>query len=90
MDTITVQIGTVNTLSNGRQVDNLRDVRFEAEELASRTEYGFGHGGILTDTRGTTETLYNTDDGRLVVHVWDWSHWLWSLSGWEPPLHRGP
>lgn len=75
MATIEVQIGTVNTLSGGRRVDNLRTVQFEGEELASRTEYGSGRDGGPTDTRGTTETLYRAADGRLIVHVKEWSHW---------------
>ncbi len=76
MDTITVLVGTLNTLSNGAAQDSRQEVIFEAEELGSHTEYGYDdRRGNLTDTRGTTETLYRTADGRLVVHVKDWSRW---------------
>jgi hypothetical protein len=50
-------------------------VEFVGEELANFTEYGLGRDGNATDTRGVTETLYKTEDGRLVVHVEDWSRW---------------
>jgi len=74
MDTITLHIGTVMTGSSGQTNDNRREVQFTGEELASRTEYGVGRGG-LSDTRGVTETLYRAEDGRLLVHVKDWSRW---------------
>lgn len=74
METITVHIGTLTTLSNGAVQDDRRPVEFVGEELAQRTEYGL-HRGNPTDTRGVTETLYRTEDGRLVVHVEDWSRW---------------
>jgi hypothetical protein len=76
MDTQTIYIGTVETLSSGRTQDNRRPVTFEGEQLATRTEYGYdSKRGHLTDTRGVTETLYRTADGRMVVHVKDWSQW---------------
>jgi len=76
MDKITVQIGSVVSGSSGQTNDKRRDVQFVGEKLTSRTEYGTGSDGVsLTDSRGVTETLYRTDDGRLVVHVKDWSHW---------------
>lgn len=75
-DKITVLVGSVVAGSSGQTNDNTRGVEFEAEELASRTEYGLGRDGVgITDTRGVTETLYKAADGRLVVHVKDWSHW---------------
>lgn len=74
MDTITVFVGTVNTLSNGATQDDRREVHFTGEQLATRKEYG-EHKGSLSDTRGVTETLYRAEDGRLVVHVDDWSRW---------------
>ena len=74
MDTQTVTIGTVETLSNGRTQDGRRSVEFKGVQLATRTEYGY-HKANLTDTRGTTETLYQVEDGRMVVHVEDWSRW---------------
>ena len=76
MDTQTVTIGTVETLSSGRTQDDRRTVEFFGEEVGHLTTYGYdSKRGALTDTRGTTETLYRTEDGRLVVHVKDWSQW---------------
>jgi len=74
-DKITVLVGSVVAGSSGQVNDDTKEVEFEGEELASRTEYGLGRGGGITDSRGVTETLYKTSDGRLVVHVKDWSHW---------------
>jgi len=74
MDTITVKIGTITGGSNFTQ-DLTREVQFEGEELATRTEYGMSDRGFATDTRGVTETLYKTAEGRLVVHINDWSRW---------------
>jgi len=75
MDTITVSIGRVQSTSGGITQDNTREVQFEGEELATRTEFGAGREGGIADTRGVTETLYKAADGKLVVHVEDWSHW---------------
>lgn len=77
MDTIKVCIGTVETLSGGGRVqDNRREVEFAGEKLGSLITYGYDtKRGNLTDTRGVIETLYRHADGRLVVHVKDWSHW---------------
>mgnify|MGYP000940831319 CR=1 FL=1 len=76
MDTQTVTIGTVETTSSGRTQDDRRAVEFIGEEVGHLTTYGYdSKRGALTDTRGTTETLYRTEDGRLVVHVKDWSQW---------------
>lgn len=76
MDTITVLVGTLESLNGGRTQDGRREVVFEGETLGSQTEYGYdSKRGNLTDTRGTTETLYRAADGRLVVHVKDWSRW---------------
>jgi len=75
MDKITVYIGSIVTLSNGAQQDTRREVVFEGMELGTYREYGEGRDGRLTDTRGTTQTLYKTADGRFVVHVDNWSHW---------------
>lgn len=74
MTEITVQVGSATTASGGVHQDNRREVKFAGVEVASRTEYGT-HKGNVSDTRGVTETLYRTDDGRLVVHVKDWSRW---------------
>ena len=75
METIKVYVGSVVVMNGGAQQDTRRAVEFEGEKLAQVTEYGEGRNGGLTDTRGTTETLYKTSDGRLVVHVDDWSRW---------------
>ena len=74
MEKVTVQVGSLSVLSNGATQDTRRPVEFVGERLAERTEYGSGDHG-LTDTRGVTETLYKTEDGRYVVHVEDWSRW---------------
>ena len=73
-DRITVLVGTYTVGSGGIVQDSTREAQFRGEELAQRTEYGY-HKGNITDTRGVTETLYRTDDGRLVVHIKDWSRW---------------
>lgn len=75
MDSITVLVGRIEALRNGATQDLTREVQFEGEELATYREYGTNDHGKLTDTRGVAETLYRTSDGRLVVHIEDWSHW---------------
>lgn len=76
METITVLVGTLEVLSGGQTQDSRREVVFEAERLGEHTAYGYdSKRGNLTDTRGTTETLYRAADGRLVVHSKDWSRW---------------
>ena len=74
MDTFRIEIGTVVAMNNATQ-DNTWQVEFIGEKLATRTEFGTTHKGAITDTRGVTETLYKTEDGRLIVHVEDWSWW---------------
>lgn len=75
METITLHVGSIVTGSSGQTNDNRREVTFTGEKLASLTEYGAGRDGGITDTRGTTETLYRAEDGRLIVHVESWSRW---------------
>lgn len=75
MEKQTLLIGTVTSGNGGIVQDDRREVEFEGELLASRTEYGTGRAGGITDTRGVTETLYRLNDRRLLVHVKDWSHW---------------
>ena len=75
MSKIQVMVGSVVLGSSGQSNDSRRPVEFMGEELGSLTEYGEGRDGGITDTRGTTETLYRTSDGRLIVHVDDWSRW---------------
>jgi hypothetical protein len=52
----------------GRRRDLTRIVEFEGEEVAIHTIRRDAEG-----TRGVTETLYHTADGRLIVHVENWS-----------------
>lgn len=68
MKKITVNIGSYTVYSNHTE-DLLREVSFEGEELGSFETADDRH------HRGTTETLYRTDDNRLVVHVNRWSQW---------------
>jgi len=75
MEKITVYVGQVVVMSNGAQQDTRRPVTFEGEKLGVYREYGQGRDGGPTDTRGTTETLIRASDGRLVVHVDEWSKW---------------
>ena len=76
METIKVQIGTMATGSGGVQQDLTRVVEFTGEEMATYAEYGTSRKtGAPVDTRGVDQTLYRTKDGRLIVHVKDWSHW---------------
>jgi hypothetical protein len=72
MATVTVQVGSIRMLNSGEVQDVRRDVEFEGEKLAKWTEYSTGD---HSNTRGVTETLYEATDGRLVVHVKDWSQW---------------
>jgi hypothetical protein len=78
MDKIRLTIGTRRTLQSGQPDDNLRPVEFVGEELGSFTAY---HGD--NDTRGVTETLYETEDGRLVVHSADWTKWQGETSSYS-------
>jgi hypothetical protein len=76
MEKVSVLVGSVVAANNGFVQDNTREVEFVGEQLGSRTEYGYSErSGGLTDTRGVTQTLYKTEDGRLIVHVKDWSRW---------------
>lgn len=80
MESITVLVGSVVAGNSGQTNYNTREVEFVGEELASATEYGLGREGGITDSRGVTETLFKTEDDRLVVHVEDWSHWQGELN----------
>lgn len=74
MDTIKVLIGR-EISGNAIYQDYTRPVEFTGEELARITDYGEGRSGGITDTRGVTYTLYKAEDGRLLVHIEDWSRW---------------
>lgn len=75
METIKVFVGSVVTGNSGQTNDTRIPVQFEGEKLGELTWYDTHSGGGITDTRGTTDTLYRTADGRLVVHTYEWSHW---------------
>ena len=76
MVNIRVMAGSIETAHNGFRQDNRRVVEFTGQELGSLTSCDYDAGkGCLTDTRGATETLYKAQDGRLIVHVDDWSRW---------------
>jgi hypothetical protein len=70
MSRVELVIGTKRTLNSGQVDDSLVPVVFQGERLARRTSYDGD-----SDTRGTTETLYRTEDGRRVVHVEEWTRW---------------
>jgi hypothetical protein len=67
MPTQEIRVGTVKIV-NGVRCDHTRPVQLEGEKLATHTVH-IGSDG----TRGATETLYHTADGRLIVHVENWS-----------------
>lgn len=75
MKNVNLSIGSLCTTSSGVAQDDTTPVTFEADELAQLQVYG-SHNRQPTDTRGTTQTLYRTPDGRLVVHVETWSRWI--------------
>jgi len=75
METIKVFVGSVVSGNAGQTNDTTRAVEFEGEELASYHAYGYKDSGAVDDTRGEKQTLYRASDGRLIVHVKDWSHW---------------
>jgi hypothetical protein len=74
MDTIRVLVGMVERMTGGQVQDTRVPVEFQGEQLATTTAYAYD-GDQLTDTRGVTNTLYRTADGRLIVHRKDWSRW---------------
>lgn len=51
-----------------------RPVSFSGEKLGQRVSFGI-HNGCVSDVCGVTETLYRTSDGRLMVHIHNWSRW---------------
>ena len=69
MKKVELVIGSVSVV-DGCEQDTQRPVEFVAEELGSRRWLKNWDG-----TRGTDETLYKTDDGRLVVYIEHWSRW---------------
>ena len=75
MAKITVQVGSVFVGNSGLANDTRRPVEFEGERVATYEEYGWDDRGGIGDTRGTIQTLYRVADGRMVVHIEDWSRW---------------
>ena len=69
MEEITLYVGTV-TAPRGFVQDRRRPVVFRGEKVA---ELSWLTGN--DDTRGVNQTLYRTEDGRLVVYVEEWSRW---------------
>ena len=61
-----------NAFPDGRANDMRRPVEFEGEKLAEVTTYRQRKGSV-TGPRRTTETLYRTEDGRLLVYAQEWS-----------------
>ncbi len=73
-----VEVGTIVNGSYEKE-EYLNTVAIEGEELAHRTAYDEAN----SDTRGSRETLFRLDDGRLVVHVFTWSNWQGESSHYE-------
>ena len=71
-ETVKLWIGKVERLPDGRANDMRRPVEFEGEKLAEVTTYRQRKGSV-TGPRRTTETLYRTEDGRLLVYAQEWS-----------------
>lgn len=81
MDKLTVYVGRVVAGPTGELHDTRQQVEFEGELLGERIEHGMkrnvcGHAG----SEGRTETLYKSADGRLLVHVHQWSEHPGKLS----------
>ena len=70
MNKIKLVVGRYAAGSGGVVQDSTRPVEFEGEKLAVLKRFEG-----LNDTRGVTETLCKADDGRIIVHVEQWSHW---------------
>ena len=74
METITVYIGSVLTGVVGGGTDTRQKVQFEGEQLGECLSSGINRTVCgKSETRGTSQTLYRTADGRLLVHVYEWS-----------------
>jgi len=84
METVKLTIGSVQSSASGTAtLDTTQDVEFQGELLAEHREPGTGRDGGPTDTRGTTTKLYRASDGRLIVHVKEWSHWQGEPTTWH-------
>ena len=67
MATFEIPIGSVRVV-DGRRIERVRTRRIQGNRLAAREETINDEG-----TMGYAETLYYTDDRRLIVHVEHWS-----------------
>ena len=74
MDTVKVYVGKTQSSHSGIVQDDTTLVEFVAEQRATLRQFG-EHKGNLSDTRGTDYTLYEVEDGRLIVYVETWSRW---------------
>lgn len=84
METQNVLIGSTRHLGSGQLAeDATREVEFVGEQLGEIEIFGINErNGLPTDTRGVTYRLYRTEDGRLLVHIFDWSKWQGEGSTW--------
>jgi hypothetical protein len=81
METVTIYVGSVLVGSAGGVNDTRQKVQFEGEQLGERLASSIGRSVCgKSDTRGTSETLYRTADGRLLVHIYEWSQHPGDLS----------
>ena len=75
MEQVTVMVGSITTGNSGLTRDTTRDVNFTGERLGEYRQPGM-HKGTISDSRGTIKTLYRTEDGRLIVHIQNWTRWV--------------
>ena len=74
MKKVKILVGSVVAGSSGQVNDDRQEVEFEGEFIASLIQYNTTANGAITDSRGVTQTLYQTPT-ILVVHVDSWSRW---------------
>ena len=64
MEQITILTGSITTGNSGQTLDTTREVCFDGELVGTYKEPGM-HKGSPTDTRGTVQALYRTEDGAI-------------------------
>lgn len=69
IEKVQVVVGYSGTTSAGRTREKVRDCAFEAEKLGTHETVNDGA------DRGTTQELYRTPSGHLIVYVTRWSLW---------------
>ncbi len=69
MGWVKVLVGSTSTDQSGHYYDNTNEAEFQGEKIADRTSLRGGN------TTGADHTLYRTSDGRLIVHVYNWTLW---------------